>query len=148
MATYDLTTLPSIVVQNTNLVSRRVELRYHVDFSLINSGSGLAATESALVAYIPAGFVYEDLIPILRTAEGVAATLDIGISTDVDGFLDGGNMNGTANATVAKAGTETIARGTYFHAATGLEVLTPAAAATLDGAVLDIVLVGFLTPTS
>lgn len=122
--------------------SRKKQLEFLLDFNTLGDGTGLAATESADIGIIPAGFIYEDCIPILMTAEGTAATIDIGIDGDADGFVDGGNMNGTINTTVAKAGSETIARGYYFHANTALRITCPAAAATLDDAILYLVLLG------
>ncbi len=141
-ATFDIKQQINGLVQPQH--SRRRELRWTLDFNTLGDGTGLAATESADFGVIPKGFIYEDCIPILRTAEGTAATLDLGIETDVDGFVDGGNMNGTPNATVAKAGSESIVRGTYFHNDTPIRATCPSGAATLDDAILDVVLIGFM----
>ena len=146
MATFDLTTTD--VLQNTNLSTRRQERRYRVDFSTMGDGTGLAATETATLCTLPSGWVHEQCDVILRTAEGEAATLDIGISGDTDGFLDGGSLNGTANALVTKAGTETLLPGKYFHTATDVELLCPAAANTINVAVIDVTFVGYMQVTS
>lgn len=122
--------------------SRKKQLEWLLDFNTLGDGTGIAATESADFGIIPAGFIYEDFIAILMTAEGATATVDFGIDGDVDGFLDGGNANGTINATIAKAGNESIARGTYFHTNTPIRVTGPAAAATLDDAIIYVVLLG------
>lgn len=145
-ATFDI--IQQISGLNQPQATRYRELRWTLDFNTLGDGTGLAATESADFGKIPKGFVFQDCVAVLRTAEGTAATLDIGIESDVDGFLDGGSMNGTPNATVAKAGNESIARGTYFHTDTPIRATCPSAAATLDDAILDVVLVGFMMPTA
>lgn len=124
--------------------TRRRELVYLVDFNTLGDGTGLAATEDAAIGILPAGYVHERCDVILRTAEGTAATLDIGTEANDDGFLDGGSMNGTPDARVAPAGSEAFVAGTYFHADTELRVKTPSGAATLDDAVIEIRMVGYM----
>jgi hypothetical protein len=133
------------VPQGRQQNSRRVELHYHLDFNTLGDGTGLATTESAEFADLPAGFVYERHDSILRTAEGTAATADFGTEADTDGFNDGADMNGTPNAFVARAGTESIVAGTYFHTTTPVRVT--AGAATLDDAIIDVTFVGYMVNT-
>lgn len=135
------------VNQGRQQLTRRVELHYRLDFNTLGDGTGLAATEDAEFAVLPAGYVHERLDPVLRTAEGVAATLDIGTEADPDGFGDGLNVNGTPNARVALAGTEAFAPGTYFHTNTPVRATCPTAAATLDDAILDLTFVGYMVDT-
>lgn len=135
------------VPQGRAQLPRRVEFHYRLDFSVLGDGTGLAATEDAEFADLPAGYVHERLDAVLRTAQGVAATVDIGSEATPNGFLDGGNVNGNANAAVALAGTEAFAPGTYFHVNTPVRAACPAAAATLDAAVLDVTFVGYLHDT-
>lgn len=123
--------------------SRMVEIPITVDFATMGDGTGVAASETAKIGTIPAGFQHIGTYPVLRTAEGEAATVDIGSAADPDGLLDGGNMNGTPNADIALAGTEAL-DGTYFHTATDIVCGPPAAAATLNVGKLDLVLVGFM----
>ena len=128
--------------------TRRVELHYHIDFNTIGDGTGLVAGEDAEIGDLPAGFVHERLDSILRTAEGTAATVDVGTEADPDCFLDGGNANGTPNAKIALAGTEAATPGTYYHTTTPIRVMCPAAAATLDDAILDLTFVGYMVNTT
>jgi hypothetical protein len=144
-ATFDAT---NQIPQGHQQHSRRVEYHYRVDFNTHGDGTGLAATESMAIGMLPAGYVHERLDPVLRTAEGTAATLDVGTEADVDCFGDGLNMNGTANARIALAGTEAATPGTYHHTATEIRVLTPSGAATLDDAIVDLTFVGYLRPTT
>lgn len=141
MALFDM---QSIVGKNRPQTTRRVEIPFRLDFSEINGGAGLAATEDAAVLTTPKGFVYEGSDFFLVAAEGAAGTLDIGITGDVDGLLDGGNMNGTPGARIAKAGTESLAVGTYLSE-TEIAVLVPAGQPTLDAAVLYGVIRGYTT---
>lgn len=124
--------------------TRRRELVYLIDFNTIGDGTGLAAGEDAAIGILPAGYTHERCDPILRTPEGTTATLDIGTEANDDGFLDGGNMNGSANARVALAGTEAYVAGTHFATDTELRVKTPSGAATLDDAVIEVRMVGYM----
>lgn len=76
---------------------------------------------------------------VLLTAEGGAATVDIGDEADPDGWVDGGNANGTAGAVIAKAGTEAYAGGKVYAAGTPLRLTAVAA---LDAAKIMIVVEG------
>lgn len=132
------------VGKNRAQSSRRVEIKKTIDFSTINGGVGLAATEDAAFMTTPKNFIYEDCHPVLKLAEGEASSVDIGTEADVGGLLDGGDMNGVANAAIVKAGTESIAPGTVMSE-TELRVLNPALGATLNVGKIDIVLVGYIS---
>jgi len=144
MADFDI---KETVGRNRKQTDRRVEWEYEVDFSSMGDGTGLAATETAELCVLPKGYVHERLDVVLRTAEGEAATLDVGDAADVDGFMDGGNLNGSANAQVALAGTEAYAAGKYFHADTPVNLLCPAAANTINVAKARFTFVGYMSDT-
>jgi len=135
------------VPQGRQQNARRVELHYHIDTNIIGDGTGLVAAETVEFGMLPAGYVHERLDGILRTAEGAAATVDIGTEADPDGFMDGGNVNGTPNAKIALAGTEAFAPGTYFHANTPVRLGPPGGAATLDDCIFDVTFVGYMVDT-
>jgi len=143
-ATFDIT---KQVAQGRQQTGRRVELNYKLPFATLGDATGLVAGEDAEFATLPAGYVHERLDSVIRTAEGEVATVDIGTEADDNGFLDGGNINGAANSSIALAGTEAFAPGTYFHTNTPVRVKTPAAAATLNVAVLDVTFVGYMRDT-
>ena len=143
--TFDIT---EQVAQGRQQGSRRVELHYHIDANTLGDGTGLVAAETAGFASLPAGYVHERLDAVLRTAEGVAATLDVGTEADPDCFMDGGDVNGTPNAKIALAGTEAATPGTYYHANTPIRLGPPAAAATLDDCILDLTFVGYMVDTT
>jgi hypothetical protein len=94
------------VGKNRPQSSRRVEIPTLIDTAAINIASG----DSALFVKTPKGFVHEGTDVLLLTAEGGTATIDIGDTTDPDGLLDGGNLNG-ALGLVARAGTEAYVAG-------------------------------------
>lgn len=144
-ATFDVT---NQVEQGRSQTTRRVELHYHLDFSTLGDGTGLAAGEDAEFADLPAGYVHERLDAVLRTAEGEAATIDIGTEADADCFMDGGNVNGTPNAKIALAGTEAAGAGTYYHTTTPVRVMCPAAANTVNVAVVDVTFIGYMRETA
>lgn len=137
-----------LVGKNRQQTARRVEWTKRLDFSELPDGTGLAAEETMAFMTLPAGYVHERCDPVLRTAEGEAATLDIGTEADPDGFVDGGNVNGNANEAVALAGTEALKAGTYFHTDTDVIIGPPAAAATVNVAVLDVTFVGYMIETA
>ncbi len=132
------------VGKNRAQSSRRIEIKKTIDFTTINAGAGLAATQDVAFMTTPKNFVFEDAHAVLKTAEGEASTLDIGTEAAVNGLLDGGDMNGTVNATIAKAGTESIAAGTIMSE-TELRLLCPAAAATINVGKIDVIIVGFIS---
>lgn len=127
---------------NRAQTSRRVEIVKEIDFSTINGGAGLAATEQAAFMDTPAGFVYEGHSAILKTAEGEAATLNIGTEAKPQGFVAAGDVNGNVGETIAK-GANTINPGTYLPS-TEIRVGTPAAANTVDVAVVKVTLYGHI----
>jgi hypothetical protein len=124
--------------------NRRVEIHYRFDFTAtggLTDGTGLANGESAIFASIPAGFVYERADSILRTAEGEAATLNIGYTGAATAFLNAGSVNGTPNALITQGAGLTA--GTYFHTNTDLEIACPGAN-TINVAVVDFTLIGYM----
>jgi hypothetical protein len=145
MADFDLTATPAVVAQEQDLSSRQRELSWRVSFADIAAGAGMATTETADIGVIPAGFVLTNTTAVLRTAEGGAGTIDVGTATDPDGLIDGADMNGTANLAAALAGTEAISAGYYFH--TDTTVMLTSGATTLDAAVVDIMLSGYMVDT-
>lgn len=136
--------LRSVIPQNKSQSSRRVEWTVRYSFASYS----LAASAQNTIFTLPKGYVHERLDPVLRTAEGAAGNFDVGIAGDLDGFLDGGNANGSANAKIALAGTESLTPGTYFHVDTPVIVNIAAAQATLDAAVVDLTFVGYMTDTA
>lgn len=144
-ATYDISANIGPAREQTD---RGVAWKYVVDFSTINSGSGLAAGESCKIADLPAGFLLQDAHVVLRTAEGATGTVDVGDEDDPDAILDGGNANGTVNALIAKGGSEAYGAGHYFHATKELWVAIAAAQPTLDAAVVQIILRGVMMETT
>jgi hypothetical protein len=135
--------LRNVIPQNKQQSSRRVEWTVRYSFASYS----LAATEANTIFTLPKGYVHERCDPVLRTAEGAAGNFDLGITGDLDGFVDGGNANGTANAKVALAGTESLTPGTYFHTDTPVIINIASAQPTLDAAVLDLTFVGYMTDT-
>ena len=144
MPTFDIT---KQVNQGRKQSTRRVELNFHFDFTAtggLTDGTGLANGESAIFGVIPAGFVYEASDAILRTAEGEAATLNIGYTGAATAFLNAGSVNGTANASIARG--TVLTPGTYFHTNTNMEIACPGAN-TINVAVVDFTLIGYMVDT-
>ena len=135
--------LRSVIPQNKSQSSRRVEWTVRYSFA----DHSLAAAGANTICTLPKGYVHERLDAVLRTAEGAAGNFDLGITGDLDGFVDGGNANGTANAKIALAGTESLTPGTYFHTDTPVIINIASAQPTLDAAVLDLTFVGYMTDT-
>jgi len=138
------------IPQGRAQTENRVQLTYFLDFTAagkLGDGTGLAATEDMEIGDLPAGYVHERLDAVLRTAEGEAATLDVGTEADPDGFGDGLNVNGTPNARIALAGTEAFAPGTYFHATTPIRVMCPAAGNTVNVAKVSLTFIGYIRST-
>lgn len=132
------------VGKNRAQSDRRVEIKKTVDFSVVNGNTGLDAAEDVAFMTTPTGFVFERCDGILKTAEGAAGNIDIGTEADPDGMLDGGDVNGTINESIAPAGTEAIVSGTYMSE-TEVRITIAAAQPTVDAAVVDITLVGYIT---
>jgi hypothetical protein len=144
MATFDIT---KQVNQGRQQNSRRFEMHFHLDFSAagkLTDGTGLANTETATLGMIPAGFVFEFADTVLRTAEGEAATLNIGTVASATGFLNAGDVNGTPNASIARG--TLLTAGTYFHVNTAIQIACPGAN-TINVAVVDFTLVGYMVDT-
>lgn len=136
--------LKDVVRQTRSQTSGRVEYVVRVDFSEVNDGAGLAAGESVDVFDLPDGYVHDLLVPICRTPQGAASTMDIGDEDDADGFGDGVSMNAAANSRADIAFTEEYLNGEYFQGGTTVRCTTPGGAATVDTAVYDFVFSGFL----
>lgn len=135
MATIDLR---RVLGKNPPQADRAQDLRKIVDFAAYPAASG----DVVQVLDIPAGWVFERADVFLLTAEGGAGTVDIGIVGDADGFLDDGNVNGTAGAKIALGVGATIAAGTRYAVATTVSITLNAA---LDAAKILIVLRGYMT---
>lgn len=128
-------------MRNRQQSSRRVELPFTLDFTL----QAVAAGESAKIGTLPKGFVFEGLHMWSETAEGVTATFDIGTEADVDALSDGANANLAAGLEIPVGGSPAITAGYKFDVNTDLVVAGPAAAATLDDAVISGVIFGYFT---
>ena len=127
--------------------TRRVEMKWvGLDFSKRGT-PGLSANQNADIGTIKKGFVYEGSTVIIRTPEGQTATMNLGTDVTANAFLAAGNINGAANTAVAKTGAE-VAAGTYFDVDTPVRVTCPNAANTIDVAVLDIFIWGFMAKSS
>lgn len=153
--------------------NRRVELHYRCDFNVIGAaaGAGLAQNLDIVIGDLPLGYVHERLDAVLRTAEGAAATLDVGTEALPTLFANALNMNGTINAkiqpeTVAAADATDLATvltlaneikadlnrilaaaATYRHSTAEIRVRNPGAT-TLDDAIVDLTFVGYMRDTT
>lgn len=119
--------------------SRRKEYFKRVDFSKQN----LAANQDAAFLDLPAGFIFDRIDCILRTAQGAAATLNVGIDGTIQAFAAAMNVNTTLNTRLA-IGSPGFSAGQYFHTDQEVRVNVPNAAVTLTLVVIDIVISGFL----
>lgn len=131
-----------LIGQGMPMSGRRVSLTKVIDFSKINGVTGVAANQDCEFAICPQGFIYEDCNVILITPEGGAATLSIGPAGTPTGMLNAGNVNGTPQALVAKAGTETVKPGTPMGGQ-GLRLTVPGAAATLHNTKVLVSVIGY-----
>lgn len=115
--------------------------RYRFKAADIADGVGVGAGESVEFCTIKAGSLVQGVRAVLRTAEGGTLTCDIGDETDPDGWLDGGNGNGAADALIALAGTEAYvaAAPKLYGSDTGLRITCVNAA---DVAEIDILVWG------
>lgn len=115
--------------------------RYRVKAADIADGVGVGAGESVEFCTIKGGSLVFAVRALLRTAEGGTLTIDIGDETDPDGWLDGGNANGTADALIALAGTEAYvsAAPKFYGSDTGLRMTCVNAA---DVAEVDVLIWG------
>ena len=88
----------------------------------------LGAGESADILVTPQELsLVTRVTAILLTAEGGAATADIGDETDPDGWLDGGDVNGTPNARIATGTAAAYAAGKVYAAGTPIRYTAVAA---------------------
>jgi hypothetical protein len=142
-ATYNIRPLvipPGRAVQQG---TRRVEFFKRIEFARRPQAAG----EDSAFLTLPAGFVLDRVDPILRVAEGEVATMHIGIDGTPSALAVSVNMNGTINARAA-IGAPSMGPGQYFHTDTEIRVQTPAATNTLNVAVIDIVISGYLIEPS
>lgn len=139
-ATYNIRSLVVPSGKNRQQMARRVEIHKRVDFSK----RAVAANEDAAFVDLPAGFVYERLDAILRTAEGETATLNVGVEGTIQAFAAAMNINGTPNTRMA-LGSPGYAAGQYFHTDTEVRVNVPNAANTVNVAIVDFIFVGYMT---
>ncbi len=123
--------------------TRRVEFFKRIDFSK----QAMAANEDAAFLDLPAGYVHERVDVILRVAEGETATLNIGVEGTIQAFVAACNVNSTPNTNLS-IGSPGFAAGKYLHTDTEVRVNVPAAANTLNVAIVDIVFVGYMTEPS
>lgn len=123
--------------------TRRVELCKRIDFSR----QPLAANQDAAFLTLPAGFVLDRVDPILWVAEGEVATMHIGTEAVANALAVSVDLNGTVNARAA-IGAPASGPGTYFHTNTEVRVTCPAAGNTLNVAVVDIIISGYLIETA
>lgn len=123
-ATFDLKGTNGCLLQPQTV--RAFEHSVDVDAATVAAGVGFGAGESAEFYTTPAGALVTALEAYVLTAAGGTETIDIGDEADPDGWLDGGNANGTAGTRIAQAGTEAYrvlaAQGKYYAAATGLRL--------------------------
>lgn len=141
-ATFDIRDKTSPPGDTRQQTTRRVEYVKRIRFA----DTPLAATQDAALLTLPAGFILERIDPILRVAEGQTATMHLGVEADDDALAVSVNLNGTPNARAA-IGSPAMVAGQYFHTATEIRVKCPAAANTLDVAVVDVIIVGYLIKT-
>lgn len=134
MTDYDIRKLVGKDVAQTD---RRVQWSKIVDFSEQN----LALNDTAKFLTLRKGFVFERCDTFLLTAEGGAGTINIGITGDTDGFLDGGDVNGTPNAKIALGAGATIAAGALYAADTDVFITAEAA---LDAGKILVVFNGYM----
>lgn len=141
MASYDVR---DQVGRSRSQSSRRVEWTVRYSFA----SRSLAAGDDAIFFTLPKGYVHERMDAVLRTPQGAAGNFDVGVTGDLDGFGDGLNANGSANARIPLAGTESLPAGSYFHVDTPVRMNIAAAQPTLNAAVVDITFVGYMTDTA
>ena len=137
-ATYDMHKQTKPAGFNSRQTSNRREIVKRVDFSQ----QALTAAQTALVAKIPPGFVFERADAVLRKAQGAASTINVGTPTAATGFLNGANLNGSVDAACAVGGAGSISAGTFFAAPT--EVWVQFGSGTVSAGIVDIVLSGYM----
>lgn len=109
-----------------------------VDFATFNLG----ANDRAEFLTLRAGFVFSRCDVFLLTAEGGAATIDIGDGSTAKLFMDAGDVNGTPNAHIANGAGATAAAGQVFAADTPVYIKALAA---VDAAKVKVVFTGYVT---
>jgi len=109
-ATYDLV---RALGQYTRMNDGGFTLIKDIDFAENNIG----ANESAdIMVTPPEPTLIDNVVAYLITAEGGTLTIDIGDESNTDGWLDGGDANGTPGALIA-TGTAVAYAGPKLYAA-------------------------------
>jgi len=138
--TYDIR---DSVGRNRSQFTKRVEITKVIDFSTINGGVGLAAGETADFLETPKGFVLEDIHPRSVTPQGAASQVNIGTDAITDGLLAAADANLAAGTVIAPTGGESYVPGDLLGE-TLIHVGVPAAQPTLDTAVIEVTLLGYI----
>jgi len=119
---------------------KSVLLQKTIDFSELDSGNGAGAADVVRLWDIPANTIIEDVVATGLTAEGGAATIDVGdflkatdAAVDADGYIDGADAN-AVGISRAKGGATAFADGKAYAANTAYIGVTAVAA--LDAAVI------------
>jgi len=115
--------------------------KIEIDTSATNLGAALHK-----VTAIPAGTFIQGVIVYCTTVEGATATIDVGDHTDadtaidIDGWIDGANLNSlVATSTGQAATTEEYASGKYYPATKDLTITVNNA---LDAAIFELFIFG------
>lgn len=134
MATYDLTAGVGLPYQRA--------VTYMLEREVNCATQNLANGDVAQVIDIPAGSLVRSVMVEVSTAEGGAATIDVGDGSDANGFLAAVDVNATGDTAMALALTEgapnTVtgySAGKYYAAADTIDVTAGAA---LDTAVFTV----------
>lgn len=72
-----------------------------VDFAVINDGNGVGAADTVEVIKLPKGAVVLDVVANVLTAEGGAATVDLGITGSTTDFFSNLDINATGVSSAA-----------------------------------------------
>lgn len=94
MATVDLTVGGTTKLASAN-AGKMTMLQKTLDFAVTSRSSG----DVLQLFDIPAGTLVSHIVVDVQTAEGATCTADIGLTgVDVDGFVDGVNLNSAAQS--------------------------------------------------
>lgn len=91
------------------------------------------------------GFVFTRCDAILKKAQGGAATLHIGTEADDDNMLIAGNVNQRRGECHHRQERRRGIEGRHLAVDSGVRVSVPVAAATVNEAIVDVTLVGYVT---
>ena len=113
--------------------------------------TGFGAADVLQVFEVPEGFFASSVIVNPTTAEGATCTIDVGVTTssqvltgaDTDGFINGGDINGTASFTTAVSDGfgATYFQGVLFITAGTVDIIF--VDASTETAVFEIAMTGF-----